>query len=129
VRGGEEPLLAVPQPGPTPTAAPTSPAPGPPPCQPAGTELTVVAQGIAFNTDCLAAPAGQAFTIQFDNQDQGLPHNVAIYTGPPPSEAVFQGEVFPGPDSRTYQVDALEAGQLYFQCDIHPNMNGTFVVA
>ncbi|HZA27088.1 MAG TPA: cupredoxin domain-containing protein [Actinomycetota bacterium] len=130
VRGGGEPLLAVPQPGPTTTAAPTEQPTEPPACEPAGTELAIVAQGIAFDTDCLAAPAGQAFTIQFDNQDQALPHNVAIYSsGPPPSDPLFQGEIFPGPDSRTYEVDALDAGQLYFQCDVHPNMNGTFVVA
>ena len=128
VRGGGEPLLAVPQPSATPGQPPATPT-GPPPCEPAGTELSVVAQGIAFDQDCLAAPAGEPFTIQFDNQDPGLPHNVAIYTGPPPSDAVFVGEVFTGPDSRTYEVDALDAGQLYFQCDVHPNMNGTFLVA
>jgi plastocyanin len=128
VRGGGEPLLAVPQPSATAGQPPATPT-GPPPCEPAGTELSVVAQGIAFDQECLAAPAGEAFTIQFDNQDPGLPHNVAIYTGPPPSDAVFEGEVFSGPDSRTYEVDALDAGQLYFQCDVHPNMNGTFVVA
>ena len=127
VRGGAEPLLAVPQPGPT-GAQPTTQPTGPPPCEPSGTELSVAASGIAFDTDCLAAPAGEPFTIQFENQDAGIPHNVAIYTGPPPSEAVFAGEIFPGPDSRTYEVDALDAGQLYFQCDVHPNMNGTFVV-
>ena len=129
VRGGGEPLLAMPQPTATGAQPPATPT-GPPPCEPAGTELSIVAQGIAFDQDCLAAPAGQAFTIQFDNQDQGLPHNVAIYgTGPPAADPLFQGEVFPGPDSRTYQVDALDAGQLYFQCDIHPDMSGTFVVA
>lgn len=129
VRGGGEPLLAVPQPGPTTTAAPTEQPTEPPACEPDGTELAIVAQGIAFDTDCLAAPAGEAFTIQFDNQDQGIPHNVAIYTGPPPSDVVFEGEIFPGPDARSYEVDALDAGQLYFHCDVHPNMNGTFVVA
>jgi plastocyanin len=129
VRGGEEPLLAVPQAGPT-TGQPTEQPTAPPECQPSGTELSIVAQGIAFDQTCLAAPAGQAFTIQFDNQDQALPHNVAIYgSGPPASDPLFQGEVFSGPDTRTYQVDALDAGQLYFQCDVHPNMSGTFVVA
>jgi plastocyanin len=130
VRGGGEPLLAVPQPGPTPqpTGQPTDQPTGPPPCEPSGTELTVVAQGIAFDTDCLAAPAGEAFAINFDNQDAGLPHNVAIYTAPGGQE-VFTGDLITGPATATYDVPALEAGQLYFQCDVHPNMSGTFVVA
>jgi plastocyanin len=25
----------------------------------------------------------------------------------------------------TYDVPELEAGTYYFQCDVHPNMNGT----
>ena len=122
----DEPLLAVP----SPSAAPGGNGAGGA-CEPEGTELAVVAQGLQFDTDCLAAPAGEAFTIDFDNQDQGIPHNVAIYTAPPPEgETLFQGETFPGPATQTYQVDAIEEeGELYFHCDVHPTMSGTFVVA
>ena len=36
-------------------------------------------QNIAFDTDRRStAPAGQAFTIAFDNQDAGIPHNIEI---------------------------------------------------
>lgn len=38
------------------------------------------------------------------------------------------GEIFPGPATRDYDVPALEAGTYYFQCDIHPQMNGTVEV-
>jgi plastocyanin len=129
VRGAGEPLLAVPQPGPAaqPTTAPTAQPTGPPPCEPSGTELSVAASGIAFDTPCLAAPAGQAFTIQFDNQDT-VPHNVAIYSAEG-GEELFKGDIITGPDTVTYDVPALDPGQYYFQCDVHPNMNGTFVVA
>ncbi len=49
-------------------------------CEPSGTLLTLVAHNVAFDTNCLAASAGKAFTIAFDNQDPGVPHNVSIYT-------------------------------------------------
>jgi len=128
-RGLEEPFLAAPPGGGQPTGEPTGQPTdgGPPPCEPSGTELSVVAANIAFDTDCLAAPADTAFTIAFDNQDT-QPHNVGIYDQQG-GQALFTGETFQGPDSRTYEVDPLAAGQYYFQCDVHPTMNGAFVSA
>ncbi|MCA1727106.1 MAG: cupredoxin domain-containing protein [Actinobacteria bacterium] len=102
-------------------------------CAPEGTSLTVAAPvGAAangFDQECLAAPAGEAFTIDFDNQDEGQLHNVGIYTEEG-GEELFAGEIITGPDQATYDVDALDAGTLHFQCDVHPTtMVGTFVVA
>lgn len=125
VRSDREPLLAMPTASPTPGGGgiPT----GPPPCEPSGTELTITAQTLAFDTDCLAAPVDEAFTIELNNQD-AVPHNVAIYETQG-GTAFFQGETFTGPDTRTYEVDPIEEpGQYYFQCDVHPPMSGTFVV-
>ncbi len=101
-------------------------------CKPNGTKLSVTAQGIAFNEDCLAAPADKPFTIAFDNKDPGTPHNVAIYpdeaSATDPANALFAGEVFPGPETRTYDVPAIKKGDYFFHCDVHPTqMNGTFV--
>jgi hypothetical protein len=28
-----------------------------------------------------------------------------------------------------YEIPPLPAGEDYFQCDVHPNMNGTVIVA
>lgn len=114
--------------------APTAPSPLPTapgaPCQPSGSELRVVAEGIAFDQGCLAAPAGKPFTIEFQNDDAGIPHNVAIYTDPSATTSLFVGEIFPGPDGRTYQVPPLDPGTYFFRCDVHPTqMTGTFVVA
>jgi plastocyanin len=132
VRSDREPLLAVPSPS-VPAGEPTGPPTGPPPCEPNGTTLTISAPpgaaGNGFDTDCLAAPAGEAFTIEFDNSDTGQIHNVGIYQSPG-GEAFFQGETITAPDTATYQVEPIEeAGQYHFQCDVHPTtMTGTFVV-
>lgn len=125
VRAEEEPLLAVPSP--EETGGGTAPAAA---CQPDGTDLSITAKGLAFDKECLAVPAGQPFTIDFDNQDPGTPHNVAIYDAPQGTE-LFKGDLVTGPATQTYQVDGIDQeGELYFQCDVHPTtMNGSFVVA
>ncbi|HEX5937847.1 MAG TPA: cupredoxin domain-containing protein [Actinomycetota bacterium] len=91
--------------------------------------LEIVAQGTAFDTNCLVAPAAEPFTITFDNQDQGLPHNVAIYTDSSAADSLFVGETFPGVAEREYEVEPQDAGDYFFRCDVHPDqMTGTFVV-
>jgi len=98
-------------------------------CSPSGTSLAITAKDIAFDKSCLAAPAGQAFTIKFDNND-ALPHNVTIQTSHTATESFFSGEQITGPNkSTTYKVAALQAGTYHFHCIVHPDqMNGTFVV-
>ena len=122
------PLTAFMPRGATPPAP--QPAPGPPgppaaPCRPSGTELQVTARNLAFDKDCLAAPANTAFTIRFDNADPGVPHNVSILSANQPR---FTGEIVNGPEVVTYRVNALQAGTFDFRCDVHPQMRGTFVV-
>ncbi len=85
--------------------------------------IVVTADNLEFSTDRIGAPAGEAFTIEFTNQE-GAPHNIAIYTDESRSEQIFAGEVI-GQESITYEIPALEAGDYYFQCDVHPEMNGT----
>jgi hypothetical protein len=129
VRSEDAPLLAVPAPEET-GGGGTVPT-GPPPCQPDGTELSITAQNLAFDTDCLAAPAGEPFTIEFDNQDAGVPHNVAIFTDDSAAEVLFQEPPFPGPETVVYEPEPIEQeGNFFFRCDVHPTtMTGTFVVA
>jgi plastocyanin len=117
-----------------PTTPPPSPSPTGPPCSPEGTEVMVVAQGTAFDKDCLAAPADTAFSLVLDNQDAGLPHNVAIFEDSSLSTrlggATGSGDFITGPDQTTFEVPPLTAGTYYFLCELHPpQMNGTFVVA
>ena len=105
-------------------------------CSPTGTELKIDAvPSIKFDTDCLAAPADQPFTIEFNNEDDpGIPHNVAVYSKDPAQGGELLGgatgvdDTITAPDSTTYDVDGLDPGNYYFQCDVHTGMNGDFVV-
>jgi plastocyanin len=120
----DEPLLA----GPPPTVE-AGGGEAPAACEPEGDALSIAAQGLEFDKDCLAAPAGQPFSIEFDNQEAVL-HNVSIYTEEG-GDALFTGETVTGPATVTYEPDPIEEpGDLFFQCDVHPTtMTGTFVVA
>lgn len=95
---------------------------GSPPPAPSGGAV-ITANGIAFDRQELAVPAGRPFQLLFENRESA-PHNVRIW-----DEAVdaplFVGEVFGGPGSRTYDVPAIPAGTHRFRCDVHPEMAGT----
>jgi plastocyanin len=98
-------------------------------CSPNGTALAIQAFDGKFDKDCLAAPANQALTIDFNNLDRGIPHNVAIYRTDSDDQPLFKGELIEGPKRTTYNVPALPAGNFVFRCDPHPDMHGAFNVA
>ena len=92
----------------------------------AGPPIPVVAQGIAFTTAAITAPANTPFKIDFDNEDAAIQHNVAIKD--PAGSEVFKGEIFPGVAHRIYDVQALAAGAYTFICTVHANMVGNLTV-
>ena len=91
-----------------------------------GATLHLSARNIQFDTDRLEAPAGQAFVLEFDNNDAGVPHNVEIKGAN--GASVFKGQIITGPAKAPYQVPALAAGTYMFLCDVHPTMTGTLTV-
>jgi plastocyanin len=94
--------------------------------------VTVVAQGIAFTEgDCIQATAGEEFSIEFDNRDEGTQHNVEIFSGEEPTgDTVFQGDLVTGPNQVVFDVPALDAGTHAFNCVVHPTtMIGSIEVA
>ena len=93
---------------------------------PSGDAVTVTAQDLAFTQTQVTVPADEAFDLVFDNQD-GAPHNVAIYTDSSASTKISVGEIFGGPGQKTQSVPALGAGSYFFRCDVHPDMQGTIV--
>ena len=94
---------------------------------PANTVIQIDAQNTAFDTAELEVAAEQPFKIEFDNQDP-LPHNVAIHEGSPTGPAVFTGEIVTGPTQVTYDVPPLPPGPYAFICTVHPTMTGTLNV-
>jgi plastocyanin len=97
-------------------------------CSPNGTALAITAFDGKFDKKCLAAPANQSLTIDFNNLDRGIPHNVAIYEDESAQKGFFKGELIEGPKRTTYSVPGLPQGKFFFRCDPHPEMNGTFIV-
>ena len=93
---------------------------------PADTDVSVTAVDTAFEQTTLTAPAGEAFTLALINED-ALPHNVAIYTDSSASEEIYIGE-YVTDGTIVYDVPALEAGEYFFRCDLHPEMTGTLIV-
>lgn len=120
------PSAAPPQASQVPSG-PASPAPAAESPSAGGTApvIRIVARDLRFDLAEFSVPADTPFQIVFDNQDAGIPHNVAVYDSGPAGSALFQGEIFNGVETVTYDVPGLPAGDHYFQCDVHPNMNGT----
>jgi plastocyanin len=87
----------------------------------AGT-VTVVADDLRWDTDCLRAGPG-ALTIEVDNADDGVNHNIHLPDAPD-SPAT---ELEPGPNTQTLDV-TLTPGSYEYVCDLHPNMVGTLTV-
>jgi hypothetical protein len=91
--------------------------------------IALSADQLRFSAPCIAAPARLAFVVHFTNNESEL-HNVAIYTDRSKTTSVTVGDTITGPDKTVdYPVDALAAGDYYFECTVHPaTMNGALYV-
>ena len=87
--------------------------------------LTKRPSGPAFTESCLVAAPGK-FTVNFNNNAPGIPHNFAVLDKEG-GKQIGATEVAPGPIKQTLSLD-LKAGTYYFQCDVHTFMNGTLAV-
>lgn len=90
--------------------------------------IKVVAQDTAFDVKEIDLPADTPSKLTVDNEDP-FAHNLSIYRDESASgDPLFTFEPFPGPETQTFDVDPIPAGDYYFHCDLHPTMNGTVVV-
>jgi plastocyanin len=97
----------------------------PVPSGPVADGPTIVAKDMKFQTPSVEVKAGTNLTLHFDNQD-GAPHNVAIYTDSGAGTAVSVGQIITA--SKADQVvPALKPGTYFFRCDVHHDMTGTIV--
>ena len=92
------------------------------------TVVNLTAQNIAFDKSTITVPAGANVTVHFTNEDSGVQHNFAVYDSNLRSKSFFVGEIITGPAEANYTFTApSDPGTYYFQCDIHPFMNGKFI--
>ena len=99
---------------------------GQPSADAASADVQVSASEMAFDQAEVTAPAGEAFTIGFTNND-AMPHNVVIYTDSSKGTKLFEGAVT-DQGAVVYDVPALDAGTYFFECSLHPGMTGSLVV-
>lgn len=85
----------------------------------AAAKLTLTASNILFDrTEPKASPGD--LTIELDNKDAGVPHNVEVFTGKDATgESVGLTAIESGPVRQTLMV-TLATGDYYYQCDVHP---------
>ena len=90
--------------------------------------ITLSAANVAFDTNQLSLPADEETTVQFVNEDSA-PHNFSIYEDESAEQDLFVGRNVDGASETDYDIPALEAGEYFFRCDLHPtSMVGTVTV-
>src|SRR5207248_11487136 len=105
----------------TPTAATTTSGPT--------AALTVVAKNVKFDQTNATVPGGPV-TIAFDNQDNGVLHNLRIFQGTDASGAsVGATDQTAGPVTQQLQVNLTQGTAYFYRCDVHPDqMKGNLTV-
>jgi plastocyanin len=114
---------ASPPPLPTIAVVKVSPIPNAPDSK---TVVKLVAARVRWVPTTLAAPAGQVWHVQIDNQD-GPPehHNFVVASGKTVPERIYQSPNF-NKGTFTFDIPALPAGSYLFICTVHADvMTGT----
>ncbi|MDQ3978227.1 MAG: cupredoxin domain-containing protein [Actinomycetota bacterium] len=97
-------------------------------CPAANAELTIVASGTRFNTNCLTGTADQSLTLSYENKDQ-ITHGLVLLETHNSSDPFFRVDVFAGPKTQTFTIPAQRPGTYAFHCQVHPSaMSGTLLV-
>lgn len=94
------------------------------------TMVDLVAHNLTFDKSSINVPPGSLVEINFNNQDNNISHNFAVYTDSSATIPIFVGQIISGPKTITYTFTApTMPGKYYFRCDVHPTMMvGTFTV-
>jgi plastocyanin len=88
--------------------------------------VAISADDLEFDANVIQATAGEGFTVSFSNLETE-PHNWSIYTEEG-GDPIAQGTVIGEGETDEIVVPALDAGEYFFVCDVHPEMTGTVVV-
>lgn len=80
-----------------------------------------------FDKTELVVPAGERFTICFENGDTGVQHNFAAYEEQG-GDVLGRTGIESAPATQTLELGPLDAGEYWYQCDVHPTtMTGTLI--
>ena len=80
-----------------------------------------------FTKSTLEASAGDV-TVTFDNKEEGVIHNFAVFESADSTNALASTELTAGPDTQTVTF-TVEAGKTYiYHCESHPVMKGELTV-
>lgn len=94
--------------------------------------VAIVGRNIQFDIDEITVEAGRQVAITFDNQDENIPHNWALYESEEAAQSrtglIAGSPVENGPLVQEILFDAPAPGSYFFVCDVHPNMTGELVV-
>jgi len=85
------------------------------------------ADDMKFDTDRMTMPAGAKVTIVFNNADSFL-HNVSLRAARFDPVAIFRGETIGKKTIEYTFTTPSQPGTYIFQCDLHPDMYGEFIV-
>ncbi len=89
--------------------------------------VAISADDLEFDANVIQATADEGFTVTFSNLETE-PHNWSIYTEEG-GDPIAQGAVIGEGETDEIVVPALDAGEYFFVCDVHPvEMTGTVVV-
>lgn len=113
----------------SPTSVPTQTSTSPTKTSAQSVTINLTAQGFSFDQNTITVPAGTTVTIHFTNKDNA-PHNFAIYETAAVQKPIFVGQIITGPSATIdYKFTApITPGTYFFRCDVHPSMNGSFIV-
>jgi plastocyanin len=82
-----------------------------------------------YDKKTLQAAPGHAFTVTFDNQDAGVPHNWVLTKPDGTNVEIGDTTFFNGVATKTYNVPALNAGEYPYMCQVHPTtMKGILTI-
>lgn len=81
-----------------------------------------------FDQTRIAIPADTPVTLTFQNDQAGVPHDVAVADPASEGDWLFDGDTITGVATIEYQLPPFAAGEYAYHCTIHPPMVGTLLV-
>jgi plastocyanin len=94
-----------------------------PPAPSGPVAIAVSARNLAFDRTAISVPRNASITVNFSNQDVAVAHDFGVSI-----PFVPHTETCNGPCQASITFDSGPPGTYTFQCSIHPEMVGPFIV-